>query len=131
LQTQLGNNLFDAITKEKQLRITEPVSFLDMIQLEKNAALILTDSGGVQKEAYFFQKPCIILLPETEWVEVTAQGTAIIADTEITQIIHSFQQLFLNQNLKYPPLFGDGHAAQFICNEMLNAFSNNCPTWYL
>ena len=50
--------------------VTEPLSFFDMIKMENFASLILTDSGGVQKEAYFYQKPCIIMRRETEWVEI-------------------------------------------------------------
>ncbi len=58
--------------------IIKPVSFLEMTLLEKKASLIMTDSGGVQKESYFHHKPCIILRPETEWVEIVENGSAML-----------------------------------------------------
>ena len=58
------------IDLSRYIKIIPPASFVDMIALEKNSTLIITDSGGVQKEAYFFQKPCVILRPQTEWVEI-------------------------------------------------------------
>ena len=60
-----------------------------MIVLEKNAGLILTDSGGVQKEAYFFKKPLVVARPETEWVEIIENGAGIIADADEARIIEA------------------------------------------
>ncbi len=70
--------------------ITGPVSFLDMIQLEKNAKMIMTDSGGLQKEAYFFGKAVIVLRPETEWVEITENKTGIVTDADINSIVDAY-----------------------------------------
>lgn len=100
------------------VRLLPPASFLEMIVLEKNAKLVLTDSGGVQKEAFFFQKPCVILRAETEWVELVHCGAAIPADADTDKIEKAVRAL-LQGPLNFPPLFGDGHAAEFICNEML------------
>ena len=62
----------------EHLKTTDPVSFLEMVQLEQHARLVMTDSGGVQKESYFFQKPCVILRPETEWVEIVQVGAGTL-----------------------------------------------------
>ena len=66
--------LWQEIKNNNLIKIIEPVSFLDMIRLESECNLIITDSGGVQKESYFFKKPCVILRNETEWVELVDQG---------------------------------------------------------
>lgn len=101
------------------LRIIPPASFFEMILLEKNARLIFTDSGGVQKEAFFFRKPCVIMRPETEWVELVTCGAAILADADGGRI-ESAAETLLSRTPEFPPLFGDGHAAEFICSEMLS-----------
>lgn len=102
------------------IRIIPPVSFLDVIALEKNASFVITDSGGVQKEAFFFEKPCIILRPETEWVEIVDNGNAILCDADKMRILDAYASLSENTSLTYPNLFGDGKSAEFICGEILN-----------
>ncbi len=80
----------------------------------------MTDSGGVQKEAYFFKKPCVILRSETEWVEIVEAGAAIIADADIENITSAFNKL-KNINLSnIPNIFGDGRASEFICQTMID-----------
>jgi UDP-GlcNAc3NAcA epimerase len=117
----LGKQLLKKIETNPELIISQPVSFLDIIQLEKNAAMIITDSGGVQKEAYFFEKPCIILRPQTEWLEIVESGAAIIADADKDKIMDAFIYFTKKTDLAYPTVFGDGKAAEFICEKMLNA----------
>ena len=80
----------------------------------------MTDSGGVQKEAFYFKKPCVILRPETEWVELVDCGAAIVADADEIRIKNAFDKLYNNNHLKFPDLYGDGHAAEFICKEMIS-----------
>ena len=70
--------------------IIEPASFLEMIVLEQQAEFVITDSGGVQKEAYYFKKPCIILRPETEWIELVENGCAKICDADPEKIRSAF-----------------------------------------
>src|SRR6185437_9909062 len=82
----LDKSLLEKIRSSKQFIICEPLPFLDMIMLEKNCSLVMTDSGGVQKEAFYFKKPCIILRPETEWIELLACGAAVLADADKNKI---------------------------------------------
>jgi UDP-GlcNAc3NAcA epimerase len=119
LETNLSKELFDRIRKSSYLKIIDPVSFLEMVALEKNAKLVMTDSGGVQKEAFYFEKPCVILRPETEWIELVECGTAIVADADESRIVSAFNELTKKQGLKFPLLYGDGHAAEFICGELV------------
>lgn len=111
--------LYVDLINNPKLKIVPPVSFLDMIQLEKNARMIITDSGGVQKEAYFFGKPAIILRPQTEWVELVENETAMLVDADKPKIEKAFKHFFAKRKLEFPPLFGDGKAAEFICKKII------------
>lgn len=95
-----------------------PVSFLDMIKLEKHCSMIVSDSGGVQKEAYFFQKCCVILREETEWVEIVNQQAAITTGANKAKIIQAYNHLKSN-TCNFPNIFGDGKAAEFICKKLI------------
>ena len=120
LEVNLYADLLNEIKSNSKFKITEPVSFLEMVALEKNCKLVMTDSGGVQKEAFYFEKPCIILRPETEWVELVECGTAIIADANEDKIKNAFEVMVSKNDLKFPKLYGDGHAAEFICGQIIN-----------
>lgn len=101
-----------------RIRIIEPASFFEIIRLEKNAAIVMTDSGGVQKEAFFYGTPCVILRPETEWVEIVEAGAGIIADADYERIMAAYEAL-VNKPVQFPALFGDGHASEKIIGEIL------------
>lgn len=119
LEFNLEVELHQKIKSSKHFKIIAPVSFLEMIALEKNCKIVMTDSGGVQKEAFYFEKPCVILRPETEWVELVECGTAIIADADEQKILDAFKTLTSKSDMKFPKLYGDGKAAEFICQEIL------------
>ncbi len=119
LRNNLPDTLHQEISGNANIRLIEPVSFLEMIELERNASLIMTDSGGVQKESYFFKKPCIILRPETEWVEIVKAGSAILADANYDNIMKAWSHFKTSRPKEFPNIFGDGKAAEFILETML------------
>jgi len=102
-----------------RIKVIEPLAFLDMIALEDACSMVMTDSGGVQKEAYFFKKPCLILRPSTEWVELVELGAAKLVDADHHMIINEFEAFANGVELNWQPIFGDGRAAEFICEEII------------
>ncbi len=119
MQEVLSAQMLEAIQSCSNLKIINPVSFLDMVLLEDSAKMIITDSGGVQKESYFFKKPCLILRPETEWVEIVEAGAAKICDADETTILNAYHEFTAHPPLDFKPIFGDGKASEFICSEIL------------
>lgn len=126
LKKQLHSELFDNIKANKLIRIIEPVSFLNMIALESNCSMVITDSGGVQKEAFFYRKPCLILRSETEWIEIVNCGAAIICNAEEEKIISSFQKYNTQKPSLFPDIFGNGKSAEFICRQIIFNSSEKC-----
>lgn len=124
LPTNLAPDIYKKVVENTYIQLIPPVSFLEIIALEKNASLVITDSGGVQKEAFFFKKPCIILRSETEWIELVNCGAAKITDADETKIKEAYQYFKNHKTLDFPPLFGDGKAAEFICSELVNYIHN-------
>jgi UDP-GlcNAc3NAcA epimerase len=98
------------------LRFIPAVSFLDMISLESGAKVILTDSGGVQKEAWFMEKPVVVLRQETEWVEIIESGNGRLVGSDREMIMEATRHFLESPPGSFPPLFGDGHAAREILN---------------
>ncbi len=119
MEELLDRTLLEKITHSKGIKIIPPTGFLDIISLEKNAKLIITDSGGIQKEAYFFKKPCVILREQTEWIEIVDNGTARLAGANETLIVQHTKELLEKSDFSYPELFGNGQAAKFICAKIL------------
>lgn len=99
-----------------RLQILEPLGFLTMVLLERRAALVVTDSGGVQKEAFLQGTPCVTVRRETEWVELLACGWNQLADPADCEAMLSAMddQLGLDRQRERPALYGDGHAAESI-----------------
>ena len=119
LPQNLSEDDYRRITSNPDILIIPPVSFFEIIVLERHASLIMTDSGGLQKEAYFFRKPCLILRPETEWVEIVEQHAGIITDADKELIVRSFDE-YIDTEPQFPPLFGDGHSAEFMLDKTLD-----------
>ena len=98
----------------------DPVGYFEMIWLITNSQLIMTDSGGLQKEAYFFQKKCVTLREQTEWTELVDCGCNMLAGSDTDNIINSVTEM-LSRNTDFTqPLYGDGHSGEFIVQQLMN-----------
>jgi len=94
------------------LQVVRPVGYLDMLLLEQQAWLIVTDSGGVQKEAYLLGVPCLTLRKETEWIETVEAGWNLLVGADCEAIVRAASEF--RPAGSPPPLFGDGHASERI-----------------
>lgn len=108
-----ADGLLDEVLSKRNLRMIDPVAYLDMLLLEQNARLILTDSGGVQKEAYFFGVPCLTLREETEWVETVQAGWNLLVGSNFDRISSGVQHRFPAVK-QQSPLFGNGRSSESI-----------------
>ena len=118
LPQNLSSETYSRLMHSPWVKVIAPVSFFEIIELEKNAMMVMTDSGGVQKEAFFFAKPCVILRPETEWIEIVENNAGIIADADYDRIRAAYNELS-SRKVTFPPLFGDGHAARKILENII------------
>jgi UDP-GlcNAc3NAcA epimerase len=99
--------------------IVEPLGYFDMIMLLKNCSLVITDSGGLQKEAYFFGKFCVTTREQTEWVELVEHGYNTIAGTDTTKIIQLSESALKSSFPEKINLYGNGNACENICKALL------------
>lgn len=106
------------LTMPSNVRIVEPVGYLDMVMLEKNAALITTDSGGVQKEAFFYQVPCVTLRDETEWVELVEGKWNILAPPHNSGIVEAAMRKTMGTKGAEICPYGSGNAAAAIVDQL-------------
>lgn len=102
-----------------QIIVIDPLSYLDMVLLEKNSAAIVTDSGGVQKEAFFYKVQCITTRDETEWLETVENGWNVLTGAEEKSIVDAFRRIDLRKSIECHP-YGDGHAAEHILSHILS-----------
>jgi UDP-GlcNAc3NAcA epimerase len=98
----------------ESVHLIDPVGYFDMMMLEENARLIATDSGGVQREAYFMGIPCLTLRDETEWMETVETGWNKLVGIQPEKVLGEWAAF--SPKIERPMIFGDGHAAQKIAN---------------
>lgn len=113
-------NLYSKLKEQKHVKLIEPVSYLENISLIKNANFVLTDSGGMQKEAFWLKTPCITLRENTEWVETVQLGANYLVGADTERIVKTAEDIIENEEVlrekleKLPNPFGDGCASQKI-----------------
>ena len=110
------------IIKEHNINVEftmiEPVGYLEMVWLIDNSDLVITDSGGLQKEAFFFEKPCITLRDETEWIELVDHGFNVLAGADKNRILALYENFTFSDNFSLD-LYGNGKASQTILQKLL------------
>ncbi|HVB04082.1 MAG TPA: UDP-N-acetylglucosamine 2-epimerase (non-hydrolyzing) [Chitinophagaceae bacterium] len=100
--------------------VTGPLGYLDMLHLVSQCTMVITDSGGLQKEAFFFHKPCIALREQTEWTELVQCGCNIPAGADSGKILKAFDIFQAGRSIPMEHFYGDGHAARQMINHILN-----------
>jgi len=104
---------------ELKVKLIDPVGYFDMIELLKNCALVLTDSGGLQKEAFFFRKNCVTMRDQTEWVELIENGVNVLIGADKKKLVESTRTM-LNKSSNFDVnLYGNGNASVNIVTELL------------
>jgi len=115
-------NIINKINIPNNVIITEPVNYLEMIYLLKNCDLVITDSGGLQKESFFFNKKCLVLRNNTEWVELVDLNYNILVGCDKERIIKGYNDIIeINPNFNIN-IYGDGKAHKKIINEIISYF---------
>jgi UDP-GlcNAc3NAcA epimerase len=100
--------------------VTDPLGYFDMIELLKHCSLVLTDSGGLQKEAFFFGKHAVVLREQTEWVELVERGFNLVVGSDIAAIKAAYSTLLARKSDFSIDLYGNGQAAQRVAQEILS-----------
>jgi UDP-GlcNAc3NAcA epimerase len=107
----------------KNITTIEPIGYLEMVYLIKNSKLIMTDSGGLQKEAFFFEKPCVTLRDETEWIELIENKFNVLAGASKENILDLYNNFKFNDNFNLD-LYGGGKASEEVIKELINYNEN-------
>jgi UDP-N-acetylglucosamine 2-epimerase (non-hydrolysing) len=118
-------DLYSRLEKCKNVKLIQPVNYIDFIKLMQNAKKVITDSGGVQKEAYLLSVPCITIRRNTEWIETVRSGWNILTDTDTKKIVKATRDWMPSptSNQKIKPIFGDGHTSAIIKNSIMSLMS--------
>lgn len=108
--------MIDEINRSKNLSLIEPVGYFDMLELERNSRLIITDSGGVTREAFFCSVPSVIVDDTTAWIDLVLAGWSSLTGSQPQKIIKAAESL--KRPLKKEPLLGDGNTSEFIVRQL-------------
>jgi len=122
LPVNLDRTVYYRLMSSDMVVMTPPASFFGILVLEKNARVVMTDSGGVQKESFFFSRPCVVFREETEWVEIISHGAGVLAGADRGRILRAFDEMYSRQ-VVFPELFGDGEASKHILETILEYLS--------
>ncbi len=106
---------------ELKVEVIDPVGYFDMILLLKNCSLVMSDSGGLQKEAFFFKKQCVTLRDQTEWVELVNGGFNVLAGADEIEIVNSYEKMINTKSNFEVNLYGNGNAGKKIADDLLNS----------
>jgi UDP-GlcNAc3NAcA epimerase len=116
----------NALGLKLNITLIDPVGYFDMIELIKNSSLVLTDSGGLQKEAFFFEKNCVTLRDQTEWVELLEHEVNVLVGADKGKIIKHTQYMLNKKSNFNVDLYGNGKACEQIINVLTKSEANNC-----
>ncbi len=108
----------------KGLYMIDPVGYLEMVWLLQNSSLVMTDSGGLQKEAFFFKSPCVTLRDETEWRELIEEGVNVLAGAEKASILAAYREMDGKDVSHVAPLYGEGNASRIIVESIVKMKNN-------
>jgi UDP-GlcNAc3NAcA epimerase len=121
LKNNVGTDELDLI---KQIKFAPPMSYLETLACLDKVNMVITDSGGLQKESFFHRKPCIILRETTEWKEIIDCGAARMSKVNVAEVLSHYDYLNDNPCRTYPELYGSGNAASLIALELLTAYAH-------
>ncbi len=105
------------------VRLSPPLSYLDFAALASQARVIVTDSGGVQKEAYWYGVPCVTARPSTEWVDTVELGANVLVDDDPERLVEAVRTARMPD--ERPPLYGDGHASERVATALLASLAQS------
>ncbi|NND94978.1 MAG: UDP-N-acetylglucosamine 2-epimerase (non-hydrolyzing) [Flavobacteriales bacterium] len=121
-RVQKHKDILNQYSTIETLHLADPLDYGAIVQLQINCKLVITDSGGVQKEAFFFRKPCLVLRDETEWMELVDNGNVILCGNAHESIKKGAIEL-IDRELSFPDFYGDGRSAIRIVDSILDFHS--------